>query len=119
MTRCKYCGFFTDNTLSLGGCYCDPPKKGQICNLHEIESIQPMSLFDDSLISNRFLYKNEMEPYFPYATYAFFSSLGAYVRTFAHHDRKFRVWFKAGHDKVMPYNDLIDIMKKDNFEDIV
>lgn len=118
MTRCKHCGFFIDNTLSLGGCYCDPPAEAKICNLHEIESIQPISLFDSSLVSIRLLYKNEMEPYFPYATYTKFASLGAYVVSFRHPDRQFRVWFKAGHNKTMSCTDLLDIMKKDNFEDV-
>lgn len=115
MTRCKHCGFFVDNTLSLGGCYCDTPVN-KISNLHEIESIQPISLFTSDLIGVRVLYKNELEVYYPYASCPDFVNLVEYIRTFCHLDRQFKIWYKSGIDKIISHSELVDIMKKDNFE---
>ena len=116
MTRCRKCGYFIDNTLSLGGCYCGYkiPCTG---NLHDIESFQPIELYDETgteVTGNRTFYNAGLEPYYAYAT-SICENFFDWFDVYGSRKRLIKVWYKAGHIKTALLLESLDMVIKDGY----
>ena len=109
--RCTRCGYFIDDTQTLGGCYCGNAPNRMFNNLHDILTFQAMGVaFTTSTVGPELCYKDG----FPLANKdQLYLSLREWILKFNNKGRNVYIKYINGTEKVLAIEKFMNILLKD------
>lgn len=109
--RCTRCGYFINDTQTLGGCYCGAAPNRMFNNLHDVLSFQAMGVaFTQSTVGPELLYTDG----FPGASKDQARlTLKEWITKFNNKGRQIRVKYINGTVKTLSVEKFMNILLKD------